>query len=119
MSRPVVPAIGHCPCRHRGCEETAEVKRCKNHETGALFLNCPVSGIDRANSQIAQSSLDAYINKNVTWIKAVQEPGLAPDPEPEVIVQEPGLAPDPAPEPIVQEPGQETGMNFLGLKIGG
>jgi hypothetical protein len=60
----------------------------KNHERGALYLVCPVHGVDRTSGH-HQKALDDWIEKNS--IKPGTEPEQKPEPIPE--------HPEPAPEP--------------------
>ena len=64
MPKPILPSRGKCRCRYAGCGKLADVKRAKNHDAGALFLVCPVHGVDRAQGAKAQRELDAWVTTN-------------------------------------------------------
>lgn len=79
MPRPVNSTVGRCPCRTKGCNEIADVRRSKGHAQGAPYLVCPECGVLRAHGPAAQAKLAAYINANATWGEdgAGQEKGHA------------------------------------------
>lgn len=112
MSKPITPSRGRCKCRMAGCKEIADIKTVKNHPHGALFLSCPVHGMDRAQGAAAQAALDDWITDHAIPEGAELEPEPEPAPTPERAEPGPG-GPEPAtpatagdgPEPSQDGPG--------------
>ena len=102
MPKKINDTIGHCLCR-RCKEETADIRRYKNHERGARYLVCPECGVDRVNGAKAQQRLDEWIDANTG--KAMTERG------PDIPELEPKLETVPAPVPA--RPGPKPGRNFF------
>ena len=111
MPKPVNKDRGYCPCRVKGCNELAAVRRMKDHDRGALYLVCPVHGVDRTSGK-HQAALDEWIEQHRIESRPdpapTPEPGPAPaeagpepaaDPEPAPALEQPGPEPEPAPEP--------------------
>jgi hypothetical protein len=110
MPKPLNASRGRCPCRNGDCTAIADVKRLKNHDAGALYLDCPECGVIRANSAAAQTRLDNYILGNVTWAGPDQGPESKPgatEPGPE---SKPG-ATDQGPES--KPGGRAAGPGFI------
>lgn len=61
--------IGECPCPLPGCDRVAHIRRQKNHDRGALFINC---GTHR---QQPSAWLDEYIEKNGRFYADEASPG--------------------------------------------
>lgn len=106
MPKPVNPSRGCVVCPIKGCNETAEVKRTKDHERGPRYVVCPVHGTVRATGARPASALDSWIELNMQGPEVSPEnPAPLPDPQ-----GEPEPAPVPALEPApVPAPKREEG----------
>ena len=109
MPKPPNKTIGQCPCRIRGCTENADIRRMKNHERGALYLVCPVHGVDRTSGH-HQKALDEWIEQNAINPEQPPEPSPeppepAPEPENPPKPANPPEPPEPKPEPKPKKPG--------------
>lgn len=67
MPKPINETVGRCLCRHKDCDQVADVRRSKGHEHGAPYLVCPDHGVDRAHGPAAQAKLAAWIEQHATW----------------------------------------------------
>jgi len=104
MPKPVNKDRGYCPCRVKGCNELAAVRRMKDHDRGALYLVCPVHGVDRTSGK-HQAALDEWIEQNRVESRPDTAPTPEPDPAPAAAGPEP--AADPEPAPALEQPGPE------------
>jgi len=103
MPKPVNKDRGYCPCRVKGCDELAAVRRMKDHDRGALYLVCPVHGVDRTSGK-HQAALDEWIEQN----RVESRPDPAPTPEPDPApTPEPDPSPTPEPDPAPAAAGPE------------
>lgn len=111
MPKPKNETIGQCRCRFAGCTESADIRRMKNHENGALYLVCPVHGVDRTSGK-SQEPLDQWIDKNK--ITSSQVPAEKPEDSGAVTKPESVAEPAKKPEPSETDPAQDSqGSGFL------
>ena len=104
MPKPVNKDRGYCPCRVKGCNELAAVRRMKDHDRGALYLVCPVHGVDRTSGK-HQAALDEWIEQN--RVESRPDPAPTPEPDPAPAAAGPEPAADPEPAPALEQPGPE------------
>ena len=82
--------IGYCKCR-RNCDQVADVRRSKNHESGARYLDCPLHGVDRAQGATQQKHMDEWIDTH----QVPEKPEIKPKPKAET---KPEKKPEPSPK---------------------
>ena len=112
MPKPVNKDRGYCPCRVKGCDELAAVRRMKDHDRGALYLVCPVHGVDRTSGK-HQAALDEWIEQNRVESRPdpaptpEPDPSPTPEPDPAPAAAGPEPATDPEPAPALEQPGPD------------
>lgn len=106
--------IGLCPCRVTGCAELADIRRRKNHDRGARYLDCPVHGVQGAFGK-QQKFLDNWIDDNeikpeqsLEPVPEIPEP--EPEPSPEPVAEIPDAEPEQSPEPSPEVPEKKGGF---------
>jgi len=106
MPKPINKTWGHCPCRVSGCDQLADIRRAKSHERGAIYLVCPVHGVDKVHGAGPQSELDRWVDEHQEGpeLEPEQGRGMPPElpepiPEPKPAPRRAVMIPEPAPEP--------------------
>lgn len=97
MPKPINKTIGKCKCRMRGCDSLADIRRQKDHESGARYLVCPVHGVDRAIGK-HKAALESWIDEN----EALQVKTVTPEPAPKPTTEPEQGQEQPAPEKEVK-----------------
>lgn len=114
MPRKINSTVGQCLCRRRGCDELADIRRQKDHERGALYLVCPVHGVDRAMNAAQQALLDDYIDKHRAESGPDTGPAQAPAQDRPVPAPEGGGKPEGKPAGLAPEPApDDEGSGFV------
>ena len=99
MPKPINKTFGRCRCRVSGCDEVADIRRAKSHDRGALYLVCPVHGVDKVHGAGPQAEMDRWVAQHEISEGEAIEPetieARGPEQIPEIAGDSPELQPMP------------------------
>ncbi len=100
MAKPINQTVGRCRCL--SCDDSADVRRLKNHERGKLYLVCHECGTMRPSGVRFQRFVvnnTVLSDGHVFTDEEILMVSEKPEPTPEKLEPKPEPVTDPVPEP--------------------